>query len=190
MADLSAGFDPVGKFACYRLYDTADALLYVGSTANVVARLADHARTKDWWSEVARHALTWYASREDAEAAELLGMVEEMPLWNIRESPWRATAGPDGEMRATLKPEPAPTGSQHRFPNRNYRPDTELEYEPAKAAVEAAGHDMNRAVRACLRWIAKDPDVALGALAPFLDSVAATTPRGRPKAQPPAGGAD
>lgn len=71
--------------------------------------------------------------------------------------------------------------SQHRNPNRNYRPDDQREYEPVRKAVEAAGHDMNRFVRACLRWAAHDPPAAFVTLDPYLSEVAAETPRGRPR---------
>ena len=40
--------------ALYRFYDTADCLLYVGITANLLYRLSSHVETKPWWHEVAR----------------------------------------------------------------------------------------------------------------------------------------
>jgi hypothetical protein len=71
------------------------------------------------------------------------------------------------------------TGSQHRHPNRNYRPDP-AEYDPARAAVEAAGYNMNTLIRAFLRWLNEDPR-RLGQLAKHLRSVADETPYGRPR---------
>jgi hypothetical protein len=70
--------------------------------------------------------------------------------------------------------------SQHARKNRNYRP-TEDEYDgPGKAAVEAAGHTMDNAVRAFLRWLNEDP-ARLALISSHLEAVKAETPRGRPK---------
>lgn len=70
--------------------------------------------------------------------------------------------------------------SQHARTNRNYRP-TDAEYDGAgKAAIEAAGHTMDNAVRAFLRWLNEDPD-RLKLIAAHLNAVKAETPRGRPK---------
>jgi hypothetical protein len=71
--------------------------------------------------------------------------------------------------------------SQHRFTNRNYRPD-DAEYEPAREAVEAAGFNMNLLVRALLREFNEKPDRRIRTLAKHLRAVADSTPRGRPKA--------
>lgn len=73
--------------------------------------------------------------------------------------------------------------SQHRYTNRNYRPD-DGEYEPARKAVEAAGFNMNVLVRALLREFNEKPDRRLRTLAKHLRAVVDDTPRGRPK-QPP-----
>ena len=70
--------------------------------------------------------------------------------------------------------------SQHRFDNRNYRPDRD-EYEPVKVAIEAAGFNMNIFARASLRRFRADPDGELERLLPHLRKVDAETPRGRPK---------
>lgn len=70
--------------------------------------------------------------------------------------------------------------SQHARKNRNYRP-TEDEYDGAgKAVIETAGHTMDNAVRAFLRWLNEDPE-RLNLIRPHLDAVRSETPRGRPR---------
>ncbi|MET0415011.1 MAG: hypothetical protein ABW022_03190 [Actinoplanes sp.] len=69
--------------------------------------------------------------------------------------------------------------SQHRHTNRNYRPADD-EYDPAKAAIEKAGFNVNVAIRAFFRWIIDDPR-RLRQLVPFMKAVADETPKGRPK---------
>lgn len=72
-----------------------------------------------------------------------------------------------------------PMPSQHQFTNRNYRPSG-TEYDPAKAAVSAAGLNMTQLLRALLREFNEDPDRRLRELAPHLQAVVDETPRGRP----------
>lgn len=69
--------------------------------------------------------------------------------------------------------------SQHRYPNKNYRPAPTTEYDPAKKVVESAGHNMDRVVRAFLRWLNEDP-TRLALLDEHLKAIEAETPRGRP----------
>lgn len=59
----------------------------------------------------------------------------------------------------------------HRYPTRNFRPNIEDEFDPAKTAIEAAGTNVNRVLRAVMRWIARDPGQALRTLAPHLAEV-------------------
>lgn len=54
--------------------------------------------------------------------------------------------------------------SQHRNPLHGFRPDPG-EFEEARARLEARGHTVGVYLRACLRWLARDPDVALATLA-------------------------
>jgi hypothetical protein len=75
--------------------------------------------------------------------------------------------------------------SQHARRNRNYRPEPS-EYDPAHATIEQAGHNMDRLVRAMLRWFNADPQGALATLAPYLAEVEQATPRGRPPVNPAA----
>lgn len=69
--------------------------------------------------------------------------------------------------------------NQHRYTNRNYRPD-DSEYEPAKTLIEAAGFSMNVLVRAFLRLLRDEPDRTLRILRPHLEAIEAEKPRGRP----------
>ncbi|NUR01385.1 MAG: GIY-YIG nuclease family protein [Streptomyces sp.] len=54
--------------AVYRLYDSADRLLYVGSAFDPTRRLRQHAAAKPWWSTVdpTRTRIEWYGEREAA----------------------------------------------------------------------------------------------------------------------------
>lgn len=73
---------PPGRSALYRLYDAADALLYVGISHVPEARLKEHAGDKLWWHHVARDEITWLDSRTEALAAEAKAVTEERPLYN------------------------------------------------------------------------------------------------------------
>lgn len=78
----------------------------------------------------------------------------------------------------------------HRYPTRNFRPSLD-EYDPAKTAIEAAGTNVNRVLRAVLRWITADPGAALRTLAPHLaevDKDSDPNDVGRRGGRPPKGG--
>jgi hypothetical protein len=66
--------------------------------------------------------------------------------------------------------------SQHRFPARTFRPEPG-EYADAQADLTARGKEMDAFLRACLRWLHRDPDRFLATLAPAWPS---PRPRGRP----------
>lgn len=66
----------------YRLYDRKLNLLYVGVTGNLAARLKAHAKTQPWWKKVGSVRLEQHTSREDAERAEALAILEESPAYN------------------------------------------------------------------------------------------------------------
>ena len=73
---------PTERTAVYRLYDSADRLLYVGISDNPGRRWKDH-HSKPWWSDVARHTLVWYDNRADATSAETKAIRTEAPMHNI-----------------------------------------------------------------------------------------------------------
>ncbi len=66
----------------YRLYGYDGALLYVGITANLAQRWADHANSKPWWPEVTRKTVVLYGSRREAELAEGRAIRSESPVHN------------------------------------------------------------------------------------------------------------
>lgn len=74
---------PSLRTAVYRFYDAVDQLLYVGITSDAKARWRQHAKEKEWWPQVAHKRITWFASREEAAAAERLAIVAEAPRFNI-----------------------------------------------------------------------------------------------------------
>jgi hypothetical protein len=51
--------------------------------------------------------------------------------------------------------------NMHRRATKAFRPDVEAEYQPALALLADRGRTMNGYLRACLRWLAADPDAAL-----------------------------
>jgi predicted GIY-YIG superfamily endonuclease len=89
---------PAGRTALYRLYDSADALLYVGIAEDPKKRWSEHAADKPWWSNVAQRDVEWFSARELAEAAERVAITSEAPLHNVR----HARPQLSGEERAEL----------------------------------------------------------------------------------------
>ncbi len=72
--------------------------------------------------------------------------------------------------------------SQHRFPARTFRPEPG-EYAGAQADLTARGKEMDAFLRACLRWLHRDPDRFMATLTPVWPG---PRPRGRPPGpQPP-----
>ncbi len=67
-------------------------------------------------------------------------------------------------------------GSQHRLKPHAFRPEPQ-EYAAAKAELEARGRQMDAFLRACLRWLHRDPDG-------FLDLLAPVWPRPKPQGRP------
>lgn len=71
------------RVAIYRLYDSADQLLYVGITEDIKDRFGRHAMTKAWWSSVARKDVTWIVtSWSQALRLEKTIIREEQPKYN------------------------------------------------------------------------------------------------------------
>jgi len=67
--------------------------------------------------------------------------------------------------------------SQHRHPSHGFRPDPS-EFSAASAELDARSETVGAFLRACLRWLARDPDAALAALA-------GSWPDPRPAGRPP-----
>lgn len=70
--------------------------------------------------------------------------------------------------------------SQHGNPSHAFRP-AEEEWDPAEEILKAQGIAPGTFLRACLRWLASDPDAALAALAAHWPARRQT---GRPRTRP------
>ncbi len=70
----------------YRHFDEAGALLYVGISLSAISRLAAHNQDAAWADRIARVTIERFASREDAEKAEVRAIREEKPIYNIMHS--------------------------------------------------------------------------------------------------------
>ncbi len=68
--------------------------------------------------------------------------------------------------------------SQHRHPARTFRPEP-AEYADAQDDLIVRGKEMDAFLRACLRWLHRDPDRSLATLTPVWPG---PRPRGRPPA--------
>ncbi|HEU5108316.1 MAG TPA: hypothetical protein VFT95_07140 [Micromonosporaceae bacterium] len=78
---------PTKPHALYRFYDRTDALLYVGISMDLPARLRSHRREKPWWVEIAHITVELHESRRAALAAEAVAIAEEKPLYNDQHNP-------------------------------------------------------------------------------------------------------
>ncbi|MFG2780799.1 GIY-YIG nuclease family protein [Streptomyces prunicolor] len=72
--------------AVYRLYDSAGALLYIGSSYNPERRYRDH-YPKPWWPLVARREEEWHPSKEAAYMVEMAAIAAEAPVHNEMGTP-------------------------------------------------------------------------------------------------------
>ncbi|WP_053680159.1 GIY-YIG nuclease family protein [Streptomyces sp. WM4235] len=72
------------RTALYRLYDDAGSLLYVGIALNPERRWRQHAwdHADTWWPLVSAKRLEWFATRPEAEAAEVRAIRSEGPAHN------------------------------------------------------------------------------------------------------------
>lgn len=70
--------------AVYRVCDAKKRLLYVGLSKSPLRRAAQHAESKNWWMDVARIDVVWFATRAQAEVAERAAIESEHPMHNIR----------------------------------------------------------------------------------------------------------
>ena len=70
-----------------------------------------------------------------------------------------------------------PMSSQHRYPTHGFRPDPD-EFAAASEHLRRHGQTAGAYLRACIRWLARDPDAALAATA---DDWPAPRAPGRPR---------
>lgn len=75
-------FDQIADMhAVYRMFDSKNRLLYVGTTGR--ARRFDEHAVKRWFPAVQRISLNWHASEAEARLAESLAIKDEHPRFNI-----------------------------------------------------------------------------------------------------------
>lgn len=141
----------------YRLYNAADALLYVGIASNPGRRFEQHRTDKLWWGDVASITLEHHPSREVALEAELAAIRTENPRHNIAGHPGHQPSAPGWEHR------PLPNGAyldtEHRGDHIRVtinRDDLVNELRQAGQPYEvparvAAAHE--RAARIACRWL-------------------------------------
>ncbi|MBB4931872.1 putative GIY-YIG superfamily endonuclease [Lipingzhangella halophila] len=72
-----------GETLLYRYYDEHDVLLYVGVSANLMARQTNHEADSTWMDFAARSTIERFTARADAESAERTAIEEHQPLFNI-----------------------------------------------------------------------------------------------------------
>jgi hypothetical protein len=75
------------KQTLYRFYDKDDTLLYVGVTNTWYQRFHQHERQAGWFSKVSHATFEPYESREAVEAAELIAIKTENPVFNKASNP-------------------------------------------------------------------------------------------------------
>lgn len=77
--------------ALYRLYNSAETLLYIGVTDNPDRRFKQHRDSKPWWPQVTRKTIEWHPSRGRALTAEAAAITAETPAYNIDHNPVAAS---------------------------------------------------------------------------------------------------
>lgn len=71
-----------GVWTVYRFYATDGALLYVGCSGAILARLYSHECATWWWKEVASTTQVHYSDKASALAAEATAIRDEAPRYN------------------------------------------------------------------------------------------------------------
>lgn len=92
---MTAAVAPTGV---YRFYDADEQLLYVGVSSNLRTRWKEHEDNRPWWGDIARHDVTWFATRAKALAEESRAICEDSPRYNSQ-----------GIVRAPESPHPTHT---------------------------------------------------------------------------------
>ncbi|PAX89587.1 hypothetical protein CLM85_32305 [Streptomyces albidoflavus] len=74
---------PSPETAVYRIYNSADELLYVGITNDLIVRWTGHRSDKPWWrTEAHRYEVAWFPNRSAAAAEEKQAILKEAPRYN------------------------------------------------------------------------------------------------------------
>ncbi|MEV5314282.1 GIY-YIG nuclease family protein [Streptomyces sp. NPDC052610] len=78
----------MARTALYRFRDAAGSLLYLGISSDPDRRETQHARdaAETWYPLVSDRTVTWFDSREEAEAAEKAAIAAERPRFNVKGS--------------------------------------------------------------------------------------------------------
>ena len=91
--------DSLKTHALYRVYSADNELLYVGISARVLGRIAEHKESKDWFIETARVDIVWFATKEEVIAAEAYAIKSEYPLYNKHLNDRNGSAKPRKKLR-------------------------------------------------------------------------------------------
>lgn len=124
----------------YRMYDAGGVLLYVGITATVPARLQAH-RDQFWWRDVHTIRLEHFDTREELEAAEVVAIRSENPLFNVK-------------SRTDPKP------SLRKTPQRSLVIDP-ADWDDFGHVADEAGVGRAQVLRAFIRWYLRVPGAPL-----------------------------
>jgi excinuclease UvrABC nuclease subunit len=67
----------------YRLFDSGDEVIYVGTSHDPTARIRSHYTRKPWAAEIARYELDWLPNRDEAEREERRLVKQTKPRYNV-----------------------------------------------------------------------------------------------------------
>jgi len=115
-------------YAVYRMFNIQKELIYIGCTGRLAKRFHQHAQIKDWASEIATVAVTWYQDRQEAFTAEGQGIFDEAPKYNMKR----------GDPKTWLDPEYTPCpkcGTPKQRQSAYCKPCTN-QYRAAKALAD------------------------------------------------------
>lgn len=73
-----------GCHCLYRHFDADNALLYVGISSSLAARIETHRRASEWFPRVCSISVQHFATRAELEAAERAAIAAEKPPYNRR----------------------------------------------------------------------------------------------------------